>query len=386
MPFLAVYLSSIRHVSLGTIGAVYFVAGLLSLASQLAGGRLTDSIGPKRVMLVGYVFSILSALALSYLIGVSADTSLILVAYPIFNFLRGLSQPAASAIVANSEIKNLRTGLSLLSIAGNLGFAIGPALGGVLAQTINYSSVFLLSAAVPALTSVMTLISIKGGLLSEPGVERPLRTSAALHWSTDRNLILFIFLTLCGYLAIGYEIAPISVYVQKVLDFSPEEIGYLFATNGIVIVILQLPLSSLFFRTRNLVYPIIASCGFAAFSFVLAGFSATFMQWEMMMVILTLGEIFLTVPSQAILTLFSSAGNRGTFQGYFSAASIGGRSLSALAGLYSFQVFASDPRLGWYAIAGFALLLALGFGLVAEPLQRDYSALRKENKTLLRAG
>jgi predicted MFS family arabinose efflux permease len=379
IPFLAVYLSSVRHVPLGTIGAVYLVAGLLSLASQLAGGRLTDSMGPRRVMLLGYSFSVVSALALSYLIGVSADTDFIFVAYPVFNFLRGLSQPAASAIVANSEIRNLRTGLSLLSIAGNLGFAIGPALGGILAQMVSYSSVFLLSAAVPAVTSVMTVASIRGGLLSEPGAAKPLRTSAALHWSTDRNLILFTILTLCGYLAIGYEIAPISVYVQSFLSFSPEEIGYLFATNGIVIVILQLPLSSFFFRARRLVHPIIASCGFAALSFVFAGFSTTFMQWEAVMVILTLGEIFLTVPSQAVLTLFSSAENRGTFQGYFSAASIGGRSLAALAGLYSFQFFASDPRLGWYAIAGFAVVLALGFGVLTEPLQRDYAALSNPN-------
>jgi predicted MFS family arabinose efflux permease len=379
MPFLAVYLSSVRSVPLATIGAVYLVAGLLSLASQLAGGRLTDSIGPRRVMLLGYFFSVVSALILSYLIGVGADTGLILIAYPIFNFLRGLSGPATSAIVANSEIKNLQTGLSLLSIAGNLGFAIGPALGGILAQSFNYSSVFLLSAAVPAVTSVMTLVSIRGGLLYERGAGRPLRASAALHWSAERNLILFLLLTLCGYLAIGYEIAPISVYVQSFLNFSPEEIGYLFATNGIVIVILQLPLSAFFFRAKNLVYPIIASCGFAALSFVAAGLSSTFWQWEGVMVILTLGEIFLTVPSQAVVTFFSSAENRGTFQGYYSAASIGGRSLAALAGLYSFQFFAADPRLGWYAIAGFTVLLALGFRLLAQPLQRDYSALSKRN-------
>jgi sugar phosphate permease len=99
-----------------------------------------------------------------------------------------------------------------------------------------------------------------------------------------------------------------------------------------------------------------------------------------MMVILTLGEIFLTVPSQAVLTLFSSAENRGTFQGYFSAASIGGRSLAALAGLYSFQFFASNPRLGWYAIAGFTVFLALCFGLLAEPLQRDYATLGEQKR------
>jgi len=80
---------------LATIGLVYLIAGLMSLASQLVGGRLTDSIGPKRVMLVGYVFSVISALVLSYLIGVSADTNLILLAYPVFNFLRGIAQPPA---------------------------------------------------------------------------------------------------------------------------------------------------------------------------------------------------------------------------------------------------------------------------------------------------
>jgi MFS family permease len=382
MPFLAVYLSSVRDVSLATIGAVYLVAGLLSLASQLVGGRLTDTMGPKSIMLIGYGFSVVSSLILSYFIGVGADTNLILLSYPIFNFLRGLSSPAAYAIVANSEISNLKTGLSLLSIAGNLGFAIGPALGGVLAQTLNYSSVFLLSAAVPAITSGITGVYVKGGLLQGPGAEGIGRTSAMLNWRTDRNLILFLLLTVCGYIAIGYEIVPISIYVQDFLNFSPEQIGYLFATNGVVIVLLQLPLSSFFYRAKRLVYPLIGSCFFAAVSFVAAGLSSTFAQFEGVMVVLTLGEIFMTVPSQTVLTLFSGVRSRGTFQGYYSAAALGGRSLSPLAGLYSFQVFAGDPALGWYAIAGFTALLGVGYYLLVEPLQRDYIATSRQNQSL----
>ena len=382
IPFLGVYLNSVRHVPFATVGTVYLLAGLLSLASQLAGGRMTDSIGPRRVMLAGYAFSVVSALALSYLIGAGGDTAYILIAYPAFNFLRGLSQPAAAAVVANSEIKNLRTGLSLLAIAGNLGFAIGPALGGILAQTVDYSSVFLLSAAVPAVTSVMTAVWIKGGLLSESGSSSGPRTRSSLRWGEDRSLILFLVLTLCAYLAIGYEIAPVSLYVQSFLSFTPEEIGYLFATNGAVIVLLQLPLSTLFSKARKLVHPIVASCGFAALSFVAAGLSSTFLQWEGVMVVLTLGEIFLTVPSQTVVTLFSSAGNRGTFQGYFSATSIGGRSLAAFVGLYSFQFFSSGPSVGWYAIGAFTLALGVCYFLLAGPLQRDYLAQRVEDSSV----
>jgi MFS family permease len=323
-------------------------------------------------MLVGSFFAIASALALSLLISTGADTVFILVAYPAFNFLRGIAQPASSAVVAHHEIKNLSTGLSLLSIAGNLGFAIGPILGGYLAQTIDYSSVFLFSAAVPVVTSAIAALAIRGGLLSgkkmSDAVSRP-----RLRWGADRNLMIFLALTLCGYLVLGYEIAPISVYVRNFLGFSPEEIGYLFATNGIVIVILQLPMSKFFFKMRRLVYPIIAGCGLATLSFLVAGVSSTFLEFDLMMVILTLGEILITVPSQTVVTLFSTAESRGTFQGYYSAASIGGRSLAALVGLYSFQVLARTPSLGWYAIGILSAVLALGFYAVSGPLQRDYA-------------
>ena len=377
MPFLAVYLSAVRGVPLATIGVVYLVAGVLSLGSQLIGGRMTDSMGPRRIMLIGFAFSVASALVLSYLIGTDADITLILLTYPLFNFLRGLSQPASSAIVANTEIRNLKTGLSLLSIAGNLGFAIGPALGGVLAQTFNYSSVFLLSAAVPAVTSLLTMLYVRGGQLT--GYEEDTeRRSAALSWRRDRNLVIFLFLVMGGYLAIGYEIVPISVYVQNFLDFSSEQIGYLFATNGLVIVLLQLPLSSLFFRAKKLAYPLIGGCVFAGLSFVMAGFSSTFLEFEGVMVVLTLGEIFTTVPAQTVFTVFSGVRTRGTFQGYAAAASLGGRSLSPLVGLWTFEVFSALPSLGWYAAAAFAALLGVGFYIIAEPLQRDFRSLGKQ--------
>jgi len=379
MPFLAVYLNSDRGVSLATIGVIYLVAGVLSLGSQLLGGRMTDLMGPKRVMLIGFAFSVASALALSYLIGTGANTALILLAYPVFNFLRGLSGPASSAIVANSEIRNLKTGLSFLSIAGNLGFAIGPALGGILAQTFNYSSVFLLSAAVPVITSLLTVLYVAGGRLAgyEEGEGR---RAAALNWERDKNLVIFLFLVIGGYLAIGYEIVPISVYVSKFFNFSSEQIGYLFATNGLVIVLLQLPLSSLFFRAKKLAYPLVGACLLAGLSFVLAGLSSNFLEFEGVMVVLTLGEIFMTVPSQTVFTLFSGVRTRGTFQGYVSAASLGGRSLAPLVGLWTFQFFSSVPSLGWYTAALFTGLIGIGFYVIAEPLQRDFRGIGKQSE------
>ncbi len=134
MPFLAVYLEVERHVPLSIIGLAYLVSGLVTLVSQLLGGRLTDSLGSKTILLIGYSSSIVTSIVIGLTIEFRASVEIILLLYPIFSFVRTFSQPAAYAIVAGESSANLRTGFSIISIGGNLGWAIGPALGGILAQ------------------------------------------------------------------------------------------------------------------------------------------------------------------------------------------------------------------------------------------------------------
>ncbi len=163
MPFLAAYLVTARNVPLSIVGVTYLASGFLVLLGQLISGWLTDSIGPKRVMLFSYFCSLAFALLLGRLIQIQAEVEWILVLYPIFSFLRTMSQPATSAIVANQKTSELRTSFSVLSIGGNLGFAIGPALGGILSQFYGYSTVFLLSATTAAIVGVIALIEVEGG-------------------------------------------------------------------------------------------------------------------------------------------------------------------------------------------------------------------------------
>ena len=56
-------------------------------------------------------------------------------------------------MVSGRKGGQLRTSFALQNIGGNLGFAIGPALGGFLSQYVGYGSVFLLGSA----TSIVTL-------------------------------------------------------------------------------------------------------------------------------------------------------------------------------------------------------------------------------------
>ncbi|MHB8566282.1 MAG: MFS transporter [Nitrososphaerales archaeon] len=384
MPFLAVYLEEARHIPLSIIGVTYLASGLLTLLSELLGGRLTDSIGPKKVMLIGYTSSVVSAAILGVLIQTGASAGVILVIYPIFSLFRAVTQPATSAIIANQEPKYVRVSFSLLNVGGNLGFAIGPAIGGFLSQDFSYSTVFLFSAAVAAIVGGITYARIAPGQLTHAAKEGS--APRRLSWKEDRALIAFLILTMGSFLAVGYEITPLSLYVAGFLSFSNLEIGYLFATNGLIIVALQLPLTKLLERSKYLVLPLIVSAIFTASAFFVASAARTFLEFELVMLLVTLGEIFQSVPSQTVVTLFSRAGNRGMYQGYYFAFTTSGRSLASFLGPSSFSLLSFNPGLAWIIVGGFSLLVGSGYYIISPRLQKDYETMASNEDSKFEQG
>ena len=381
MPFLAVYLEVERHVPLSIIGLTYLVSGLVTLASQLLGGRLTDSLGSKTVLLIGYGCSIVTSIILGATIEFGASVEIILLLYPIFSFVRTFSQPAAYAIVAGENSANLRTGFSIIAIGGNLGWAIGPALGGILAQVYDYSAVFLLSAVSAVIVSLITLLMVEGRvILDRPKIQK---VKTLLSWQDDRNLITFLILTLAAFTLIGFETTPLSLYVAGFLNFSNEQIGFLFATNGIVIVVLQLPLTRFFSRFKALVTPMVAATIAAAAAFFGASVSTSFLEMEVVTITVTLGEILLTVPAQTVLSLFSRSGNRGTYQGYYSAVTNSGYSLASFFGPLSFSFFLFRPSLAWVLVATLAMVVGCAFAFLSPGLQRDYEKQSHRNEQIM---
>ncbi|MDG6922404.1 MAG: MFS transporter [Nitrososphaerota archaeon] len=246
MPFFGVYLSVSRGIPLSTVGATYLVSALLSFVSQLIGGRLVDSFGSKRVMRAGYIAATLTAGITAYLITKNVSGLLLILLYPIFNFAGGVSQPAVSTLLATSSAKDLRTGFSMQNIGANLGFAIGPAIGGVLSEYIGYGEVFLVSS-ITSLVALTTTVywfrrrNIQEGLRSAERRESS-ESRYRLGWPTNRNLILLLIAIFCSFLSLGYEITPMSLYAANFLKIPNSLLGLLFATNGIVIVITKLPM------------------------------------------------------------------------------------------------------------------------------------------------
>ena len=374
MPFFGLYLLEVRGIDLAATGAVYFAAGVLSLSSQLVGGRLTDAVGPRTVMLAGYFTSIATSVSLGFMVLDNSPAIYFFILYPMFSFLRGFSNPATGSIIAGQPASQIRAGYNLLTISGNLGFAIGPALGGPITDAFGYATVFFISAVMVVPVILLTVFRIAGGVRASQDA-RGGASRRLLSWSNDRNVIGFLLLAAGLYFAVGYEIQPLALYVAYFLHFTNTEIGYLFATNGGVIVLLQLPLINMVQKARTLVFPLLLSPLLLVTSFLMAGLSTGFIQYEAVMVVLTLGEVMATVPSQTVIALFSRSGNRGTYQGYYYAATSSGRSTAAAVGPASFELLSFAPAWGWYLVAAFVMAIFFGFVLIGPKIQHDYESM-----------
>ncbi|MFL5739637.1 MAG: MFS transporter, partial [Flavisolibacter sp.] len=137
IPFLTVYLTD-KGYSLAQAGYAMAAFGTGAIAGAYLGGRLTDRLGHFYVQ----VFSLLMNGILFIVLGQMRTLPQIIVCIFILSTLGESFRPANSAaIAAYSNDANRTRSYSLNRLAINLGWSIGPAVGGLLASR-SYSLLF----------------------------------------------------------------------------------------------------------------------------------------------------------------------------------------------------------------------------------------------------
>jgi predicted MFS family arabinose efflux permease len=308
IPFLTVYLLE-KGYTLGQAGFVMGAFGTGAILGGLIGGYLTDRFGhfPVQVlslMLNGILFIILGQMQ-----------TLVQITCCIFilSTLGEAFRPANSAAIAAFSDDSSRTrSYSLNRLAINLGWGIGPAVGGLLANK-SYSLLFWadgLTCIIAATVLYMIFLPYRAthGVKKRNDFEEP--SQSAYRDSIFLTGMLCIFLVgLCFFQM--FTILP--VYYKNVLHFSKATTGFILALNGLIIAVTEMVLVYKLEKRGHPARYLVMGAFLIGFSFLVLNISSVLLLALASMMIVTFGEMFLFPFMNHFWVNRSTERNRGQY-------------------------------------------------------------------------
>ncbi len=264
LPFMTLYLTTDLGFSLSAAGWVMGAYGLGSILGAYVGGYLTDKYGYYHIQLYSLLISVIFLVALVFI----TDYYAILCMVFCFSLVADTLRPANSvAIAAYSAPENRTRSFSLMRFAINLGFSIGPAMGGIVAGTLGFKWIFLIDAFTCLMAAYILYRYLPFNKASVPEKKTETTITGRSAYKDTEYLVFIMLVALYG-IAFFQLFTSVPVYWEKEWCFSPTKIGLLLALNGLIIVVLEMPfIRSLEHITRYMIMTSIG-CGLLVLSFM----------------------------------------------------------------------------------------------------------------------
>ncbi|MPY57147.1 MDR family MFS transporter [Streptomyces spongiae] len=351
VPFLTLYLTDQRGMSVGWAGSVVTMLGLGSTCSQLVGGFLSDLWGRRATFATGPVAAGAALLALGYVRGLPATLAAAFVA----GLCLQLYQPASGAIVADTVPKEHRArAYGLLYWAVNVGFSIASVLGGVLAQR-GFLWLFWIDAVTCVVFGLLIwwrlppddVDGAKGDARPAGGYREVLR---------DRVMVSYVVLLLL-HASVQFQVGSTLPLAMVDSGLTPADYGLAVAVNGILVVVVQpLVVRRLSEQDRSNVI----ACGVLLMGtgFGLGAFMSSLPGYAFTVVIWTAGEITIAAVVQTVVADLAPEHLRGRYNGLFGAAYALAAVVAPAGGT---QLYAhAGPTALWATCFGLCSLVAAG--------------------------
>jgi predicted MFS family arabinose efflux permease len=367
MPFLALYLTRELGRSRADAGLALALWGVGGMVGSAIGGWAADRFGQLRVQALALWAGGAGFVLLGQLRSFAAVAAGIFVVAVVSDSVR----PPMLAAVAAAAPPHLRTrALALLRLASNLGFAVGPAVGGFLALT-SYGWLFVIDGA----TSWAAAGLLVAGLRGERRQERAARRSEGRGGGPSplRDVpflgLTLLFLLLVTVLYQVFTTAPL--YYRQVLGFHEDRIGLLFALSTAVIVLAEMVLVR--FAERFDAGRVAALGSFLLCAgFALLPFGSRFAWVAFTVLVWTTGEMLALPFTNALVALRAGPGNLGRYMGLYTIAASLAAAVAPVAGTAIWDRWGAAAP--WRAAGALGVALGVGFALLAPALRRPPAA------------
>ena len=365
IPFLTIYLTSPKMgFSISEAGIVMGLFGLGAVIGARISGRLTDKFGFYPVQLItlaggGLLFIVLGHMK----------------TYPsicVFTFLLSLVneafRPANSTAIAFYSKENNRTrSYALNRLAINLGWAVGNAIGGVIAA-FNYEWLFWFDGITNILAAVGMWLFLKpidnGKIRKQPELQQD-----SLPVTRDRIYMWFTVLVALFACCFFQLFTNLPAYYRNELHFGEKFIGLIGAVNGLMIAVIEMVFIFKIEGKRSNLYFITFGTFLCGVSYLIPALLQVGHAVAISMIILvTFGEI-LSMPFMNSFWISRSMDhNRGQYAAMYTMAWATAQTIGPVAGALIAERAGYTTL--WWAVGIMLILVAFGFMRLKQAMQK----------------
>lgn len=352
LPFLGVYMTDHLKFSIENTGIVLSFFGIGSVIGSWLGGFITDRIGEYRVQYLSLLLSVpLFCMIPLFKTEIGVATIILLQSIVSDSF-----RPANSvAITKYAKPENITRAFSLNRMAINLGFSIGPALGGIL-SAISYEFLFFSNAFTALVAGILYIVFFRKrnilAKLKARKVQEAIEIKKENSPYRDGKFLVYCFFCMLFSICFFQLFSTLTIFYKDTAHLSQQSIGYILGYSGFLVVLLEMGLVQAAEKYFSLAVTMLLGTFICGFAYAMLGFDYSILTLVISMSLLCIGEIWALPFMSTITALRSGKNNKGAYMG--------------LNGISFSIAFIVTPTLGTFIAERFGFtILWIGTGVLA---------------------
>ncbi len=347
--FLPLYLFEIRHIPYITIGIIIFLMAIISLPLTLVSGILIDRKGVRKIIITSNISLIFLFLALTAGIFLNVSVYILYILLIASEPLMNIIGAADNVIVSNStSYKERNNAFSIVRIFQNVGFSIGPAIGGFIASD-GFGYIFLITT-FSSIIELSIYIKYLPGEIKDESAEKMEKKEDILNAFKDRPFFIAAMLISLFYLIMGQWGTTLTLFWKGYDLMTNFQIGLLYSVNGIVVTLGQLPVNRVLKRFGDITK---VNLGFLLYlsAFSILPFFRGFLFLVIDTLIITIGENVISPSINTIISRISPVEKRGQYFTSFQVMTGFIYPVAPVLGTFLLTLYSKNLALMWYPLA-----------------------------------
>lgn len=362
--FLAIYMYNNMGLTMTEVGIGFFIAAIIGAAASYIGGSLADSVGRKNILIAGLAFQVGAYLLFSYALDAKLAFPFMVIVMAINALVGSLYRPIPDVMVADVVEPSKRVeAYGLLRIGANLGWIVGPTLGGFLLLFMPYSSVFYITALT---TFIYLLIAVFLLRDTKPTAKKEKMSLRDLKLILNDRVFLF-FCILWAFMLVPYQqmYTLLSVYCSSYVGLNEFWVGVIFAESGVIVVLFQFMVSAQVKKFKMTTALAVCCLVFALGFAMLATSTLAFLPF-VAVVVMTIAEMIWSPAAATLQANLAPEERRGSYFGFSSVFTQVGYAIGPLFGGVLKDSMDNNVPSMWLVVGGMFVICFLGYLLLAK--------------------